>query len=133
MAMNRGRPLEVFNMNLNYTLDDYFITINSNEIKLPATVNHVFPYGNLVIVTVDFNWDLQNVFCFDESGKQVWRIEKPGFFTAGTQGYDGVAIDSGTDARYYVKGRVLAFNRGRPFELDIYTGRVTTIPGNFER
>ncbi|MFM6929328.1 MAG: hypothetical protein ACKOX6_12750 [Bdellovibrio sp.] len=120
-------------MNIQFKKGEAAFFINNKRIEMPASITNIFEFENVVVVTLDFDWDLQNVFCYDEEGNQLWRIEKPGFFTAGTQGYDFVTMDSGLDERYYIKGRILAFNRGRPFELDIKTGKVTTIPGKFEK
>jgi len=106
---------------------DQKIAINNHIVPLPGPIWSVFEYKNYVLVTLEQKFARRNVFCFNEHGEQLWIIEKDDFFKFGDDGYDGVAI------REEKEGQLLAYGRGRPFLLDINTGKVETIPGSFER
>lgn len=106
------------------------ISIGSNIVPLQAPIWSVFEYNSRVLVTLDPKWGSRNIFCYDQTGQLLWTVEKAEYFkNAENHGYSATWIgDSGR-----LENRLIATMYGRPFFLDIETGKVEFIPGNFEK
>jgi len=115
-------------MKLNFKELDHKIAINEHIVRLPGPLWDVLEYQNRVLVTLRPEFGRRNVFCFNEHGEQLWIIEQDDFFKVENRGYDTCSPGEFQD-----EGRLLVFGRGRPFYLDIETGKVETIPGIFEK
>jgi hypothetical protein len=67
--------------------------------------------------------------CFNSDAELLWTIEFPDYYSyREPPGYESVVR-----AGIHRDGELLAYIRGRPFKLDINTGKVTFIPGSFEK
>ncbi|MBS1969903.1 MAG: hypothetical protein JSU04_06325 [Bdellovibrionales bacterium] len=115
-------------MKIEYVEGAKTIKINDREIDLQDKIWSVLEYKNKCIVTLDPDFGRRNVFCFDADGNLLWQIEKAEFFKHGDQGYEGAYIGA-----LEVQGKLMVGSRGRPFYLDINTGKVEFIPGTFEK
>ena len=116
-------------MKIEYKLGERHIKIGNQEILLPAEIRGVVEHKGKVLVLLDSEWGMRNIFGYNEFGKQLWTIERPDFFKVEGSGF--FAIDIG-DFRGR-KDAVVAICRDRPFYLDIETGKVEFIPGTFEK
>lgn len=112
-------------MNVTYKEDSSKLTINGKNISLPADIWDVFEYQNRVLVTLIPKYGMRNMFCYDENGDLLWTIERAEFFKHEGPGYEGAY----TEKIDGVENVLMALCRGRPFFLDIDTGKVTFIPG----
>ena len=116
-------------MKIKYKEDDNKIIINDRIVPLPAPIWQVFEYQNKVIVVLPPSYGMRNVSCYNDKGEILWTLDKPEFFKVdGPPGYNGIASGHGVD-----EGKVLAICRGRPFYLDVDSGKVIFIPGFLEK
>jgi hypothetical protein len=104
------------------------LVINNNRVQLIGPIWQVMEHQNRVLVLLDPDCGMRNGFSFDDKGNLLWTIERPEYFDVDGSGYDALRMGSGK-----FEGNLLAYCRGRPFILDVDTGKVTFIPGDFER
>lgn len=116
-------------MKIEFENDTRHLRINGRSILLSHPIWQVKEYKDRVIVILHPDSGMDNVLCYDENGTLIWTIEKPAFFKVEGTGYEAVRVENqGKDNE-----RLFIVCRGRPFYLDIQTGKVEFIPGNFER
>lgn len=112
-------------MNIEYKKHTLLLIINGKHMSLPGPIWNVFEYQNHALVTLDPAYGMRNMFCYDENGDLLWTIERAEFFKHEGPGYEGAY----TEKIDGVENVLMALCRGRPFFLDIDTGKVTFIPG----
>lgn len=112
-----------------YKRDDVRISINSKIVVLPYPIQRVYEHEGRLLVLLPPKSSIHNVLCFNADAELLWTIEFPDYYDyREPPGYESL-VRAGPDR----DGELLAYIRGRPFELDIHTGKVTLTPGFFEK
>jgi hypothetical protein len=116
-------------ISVHYKENDVRISINSKIIVLPNPIRRVYEHDGRILILFPPNSSIHNVLCFNSDAELLWTIEFPDYYSyREPPGYE-IVCRAGPDET----GELLAYIRGRPFKLDINTGKVTFIPGFFEK
>jgi hypothetical protein len=113
-------------ISVHYKENDSRISINSRIVALPGPIREAYEHDRKLLVVLDPKSSIHNVLCFTSEAELLWTIEFPDYYSFNKPpGYESVVRNEPNET-----GKLLAYIRGRPFYLDIETGKVTFIPGS---